>query len=278
MTTNGTRFCRLRRFLSVAGAVLGIGSASAVGSPGKLAAQAADLSLLTRFEQMVDEGQTAGLKRAVESWLEEIELEGAGAIGGREMARVRLLQARLASDMDSARMQLLGAAVEGGSVYSARAWLRMAQLDLAVNEPVRARENLERLRSDHPGTAEAAESWYWTGRALESQGRLDEACAVWVRISGAGSDGVSLARRQFTRDTCGQSPQFAVQVGAFGAFESARSVQGRLRAASYSAWVLDEGDLYRVRVGRFVRRAQAEELAQRLRADGHETMIVEVTP
>lgn len=67
-------------------------------------------------------------------------------------------------------------------------------------------------------------------------------------------------------------PPFTVQVGAYGSRPSADDIERRLKVEGYEAYVLtisgDDGRMtYRVRVGSFATRAQAEHAAERLRGE-----------
>lgn len=60
---------------------------------------------------------------------------------------------------------------------------------------------------------------------------------------------------------------WAVQVGAFGQEANARQLSERLRSAGFASFVLRRGESYTVRVGPFVRRADADAQRQRLKSD-----------
>jgi DedD protein len=60
---------------------------------------------------------------------------------------------------------------------------------------------------------------------------------------------------------------WAVQVGAFGQEANARQLSERLRSAGFPSFVLRRGDSYTVRVGPYVRRADADAQRQRLKND-----------
>jgi N-acetylmuramoyl-L-alanine amidase len=67
---------------------------------------------------------------------------------------------------------------------------------------------------------------------------------------------------------------YRVQVGAFSSRENADARVAALSADGFSGYVVHEGRLFKVRVGAFRDRARAEELAQRLRAKGYDVIIV----
>jgi N-acetylmuramoyl-L-alanine amidase len=67
---------------------------------------------------------------------------------------------------------------------------------------------------------------------------------------------------------------YRVQIGAFSSRENADERVAALGADGFSAYVVRDGRLFKVRVGAFRDRARAEELAQRLRAKGYDVIIV----
>ena len=67
-------------------------------------------------------------------------------------------------------------------------------------------------------------------------------------------------------------PQYTVQVGAYGSRPAADDIERKLKGAGYEAYMVtvggDDGRLtYRVRVGSFATRAQAEQVAEHLRSE-----------
>ncbi|MGQ0569816.1 MAG: SPOR domain-containing protein [Armatimonadota bacterium] len=75
-------------------------------------------------------------------------------------------------------------------------------------------------------------------------------------------------------DTVPAGPLYRVQVGAFAARENADERVAALRADGFNPYVVRERGLLKVRVGAFRDRALAGELADRLRAKGYEVVIV----
>lgn len=67
--------------------------------------------------------------------------------------------------------------------------------------------------------------------------------------------------------------QFVVQVGAFAVEENARALQQRLTDIGQRAWV-DQGPLFRVRIGPFATREQALQARSNLEANGISAIIV----
>jgi len=88
---------------------------------------------------------------------------------------------------------------------------------------------------------------------------------------------VAVAKTPAPRPTVTQAAGatlFRVQAGAFLKRENAQERVNQLRAAGFDAYLLPSGELFKVFVGAFAERENAERLAERLRAVGFETIIV----
>lgn len=235
---------------------------------------------LARAERLADAGRIDDARREVERWL-----DSAGeAAARREMARARFLRARLARDADSAEMEYLWVAIDGGPPWGSAAWLRLAQLHLTAGDPGRARQELERLRAEHPDSPRVPESWLWTGRALEALGDLEAACEAWrraareaARAGEAGREPAASAAASL--EACsGAGLRYAVQLGAFRSREGAREVVGRATAGGLEPRLERDEGLYKVRVGRFASLESAREMAERARRAGLSAVIVSTGP
>ena len=240
------------------------------------AAQAATPVDLDHIEARIEAGRFEGAAEAIEGWLAAV---GRNAARG-DLVRARYLRARLLTDPDSARAELLSVAMDGGSRYGSRAWLRLAQLDLALGEPSRAAADLERLRADHPRSAEAVASWYWTARTFEDRGLLDRACEAWQRGAAegrrVGAASIALLAEASARGCAPGGPRFAIQVAAFSRRDPAEEVRGQLEAAGFFSRVVEQDGFHRVRLGRFARREAAESLARRLLDAGFDPAVIPV--
>lgn len=232
-----------------------------------------DLDLL---EARIEAGRFEGAAEAIENWFAAEARDAARA----DVLRARYLRARLLADPDSARAELLSVAMDGSSRHGSRAWLRLAQLDLALDEPSRAAADLDRLRADHPRSAEAIESWYWTARTFEDRGLIDRACEAWQRAAAEGRRvGATETERLAEVASLGcapGAPRFAIQVGAFSRRDPAEEMRAQLEAAGFFSRVVEYDGLHRVRLGRFARREAAESLARRLRDAGFEPAVIPV--
>ncbi len=67
---------------------------------------------------------------------------------------------------------------------------------------------------------------------------------------------------------------YRVQVGAFSIRANAEKLANELKGKSYETIIVQSGGLYKVQVGAFRVRANAEKLVQQLKADGYDAFIV----
>lgn len=243
---------------------------------------------LDSVEAALDSGRVEAAGSALERWTRDRAPEASP----RELARARLLRARMAEDPDAARRAYAGLALEGGP-EGARARLRLAQLRLARGQHDRALEELQVLRADYPGRPPAAEAWLWTGRVRDAAGDGEAACRAYRRAEetartvsapavqeaagsalagcgGGAGDGADGGR-------AGDGAAFAVQLGAFSTRQAALELRDRLEEAGFEARVLSPGGgegLHRVRVGTARDRRGAEALAERLERRGFDALVV----
>lgn len=214
---------------------------------------------------------------------------GGGPASPAARTRLEYLRGRLSADPDSAEVAYLRAAIDGVGPYAAKARLRLAQLQLARGDHERAEEHLARLRADDPGGALVPDSWMWTARAAELAGNAAAACEAWSRALATLGDADSrVAEARQGRSRCEESaPQpgevetFTVQLGAFGAEDSAIRLRDGAAAIGVAVRVESPSGgvrVYRVRAGRFGGRDDAERLAGRFRAHGFEAIVVPEEP
>ena len=70
---------------------------------------------------------------------------------------------------------------------------------------------------------------------------------------------------------------FTVQVAAFSRRQAAEELSGKLRASGYSGVEVTRGDgVHRVRVGRFLKRSDAELTARALKGQGYDALVLQV--
>jgi hypothetical protein len=193
------------------------------------------------------------------------------------------------SDVDSAEVEYLRAAIDGDGPFASRARLRLGQMQLAKGDLRRAASFLKQLRSDDPGGDLVPVSWVWTARVAESTGDAEIACEAWAHArSLLSADDPARTEAEQSRSRCeeperqpGEIVTYTVQLGAFGTEEAA----GRLRdgAADIGVAVRVEPPsggvrVYRVRAGRFGSRESADLLARRFRGEGFDAIVVPEEP
>jgi len=240
---------------------------------GAVRAQSPATSDLSRLEAAIDAGALVGVRAELDRWL-----SASSTASPEDLGRARFLRARVLSDADSSRNEYLAVALDGRSSFGARAWLRLAQLDLTRAEPARALEDLERLRADYPRSPVIAAAWYWTGRAEESGGGLDAACAAFGRaLDTARSSGDSVTEEHAGLAAAVCFPRglrFTLQIGAFSDASAADALARTAGEAGFSPRIIREGGLAKVRVGWFGSPDAARLLEQRLRARGFSVAVV----
>ena len=246
---------------------------AAIASAGGLRAQTVETPRrveLARIQVLADSGRVAEAREALDVWY-----ASGPASEEEEASGARFLRARLSADPDSAEMDYVWVAIEGGSAFAPEAWLRLAQLRLLRGDPERALADLERLRTSYPGDPRTAASWLWTGHAMEVLGDLEAACEAWGRAA-PGEAGPGGAVREARASCDPGSELFAVQLGAFGARSGAETLRARVEEAGFAAYVVPRaGDgLHRVRTGQFVHMTSAARHAERLRQQGFEAVVV----
>lgn len=247
-------------------------------SGGGLSAQSAPSpDRLDEIEAAIDAGRIEGARHAIESWLSE-----ADGASPADRGRARYLRARLIPHADSARDEFLAVALDARSPYGARAWIRLAQLDLARGDPAKAVEGLERLRADYPGSPVIADSWFWSARALEAAGALETACDAFDRaVLEARSSGNNELLERTVAASRGCTPgglRFTLQLGAFSRRSAADALAEEVRRAGFDVRVVTEGGLEKVRVGRFASAEAARALERELRAAGYSVAVVAGEP
>jgi tetratricopeptide (TPR) repeat protein len=171
--------------------------------------------------------------------------------------------------------------------YSNSRWaddalLRIAQLSFAAGDLETAGRSADRILLDYPLSDVRAQAAYWAGRVRIAQGRGAEACTVLQQaVDHAGAD-VELANRaRYYLQRCQAPPPaadtsaippsppvivYAVQVAAVASATAANEVMLTLNAAGYQSRVLRDSDgLFKVRVGRYATRPEAQEVQAAIR-------------
>jgi tetratricopeptide (TPR) repeat protein len=202
-------------------------------------------------------------------------------------------QGLLAKTIDERRRLYQRIAVE----YATSAWaddalLRLAMQDYAEANPSGTVKNIERIRSDYPTSSLVPYAAYWGARAYFDLKKPADACR-WLNEGLAQvGDNVELQNQlSYYRGRCANlaqtaestktdtattkpkatapaatQPGFSVQVGAVKTKAAADKLAGDLRAAGFEPHVAQSDGLYRVRVGHFAQRADADKQAAKIKA------------
>lgn len=240
-------------------------------------------SVLDEVERATDLGQTDEARGLLEGYF----ASPGAADRQADVERARFLRARLAQDLDSARVDYLWVAVRGDDRYGAAARLRLAQLYVAEGRLDRAEEDLARMRADFPGNSLTFASWLWTGNVRSAQGDDSGACAAWETAASLQGSPAAQSDRELVRSALERcrnprgagatAESFSVQLGAFSSRQTAEDLRNRVVASGRTARVLEPdgaGGLYRVRSGRFAGREEAARHAVSLAEAGFESIVV----
>lgn len=257
-------------------------------------------SVLKRAQHLASTGET-GAARALADTLVRITAEGSDA-----RAEALFLRASLASDVASAETDYRTIMVEYRlSPRAADATLRLGQAEYARGDRAAARRHLERLVLEQPGTAAAADAWYWLGRARADDGDVAGGCAALdtARVLLPPDDVERRNRVTFAAQRCrnlgpatatppamqqpptqqpppqrgtgaANGPRWSAQVAAYRTRREAENLVNTLKTRGYEARV-DSLALFHVRIGAFERKADADALAARLKSQRIDAFVVE---
>jgi len=198
----------------------------------------------------------------------------------------------VAEQLDSALAAFRRVGIEfSDSPWADDALLRIAQLMFAARDLPAAQRAADRLLSDYPLSDVRAAAAYWSGRIRIEQGQIAAACPLLRQAEATAGDDVELANRaRYYLQRCsatdsaaapaaGGRTTFSVQVAAVGTAAAADEVMQRAHAAGYESRVVRDSGLFKVRVGRFRSRAEAQQAQADLRRKlGGSPFIVEETP
>ena len=181
------------------------------------------------------------------------------------------------------------------SPWADDALLRLTQLYAAQGDPASAAQAAERLRRDHPDSPLRARAAFQGARAYFDLKNETRGCALIREAVAEASDDVELRNQvSFYSPRCGPAPTpvatapdsgtaarpagtFAVQVLAVKSAATVDEMLTRLQVMGYPARVVrDSAGLFKVRVGRYATREEAQraqgQLRQRL---GGQPFVVE---
>jgi len=159
--------------------------------------------------------------------------------------------------------------------YPKSEYAPLAQLGIAdsyyLNEDYRAAaEEYEKYITGYPKSEAAATAYFRLGKCAQKEGRWQSARNYYQKVK---TEYPLSFEAQMASETLSEEIlYFTVQVGSFGKKSNALKLCDELVKKGYDASILktqsDGQETYRVRVGRSDARAEAEELAKRLQAEG----------
>lgn len=259
------------------------------------AAQDAD-SALIRVERLVVAGDRSTARVLTDSLLAALPAESP------RVADALYWRAQSATSAADAERDYLRLAIE--HPFSARApdaSLALGQLELARGDRSAARRRFDRVLRDYPTGKHVARASLWSGRlALEERDNLAACRTLSAARPLVESNDIEL-RNQFDyyvaqcdriapldsvppaatpADLAAPSagPAFSVQVAAYNARGDATALAARLKQRGFDVRVVGDKAPYRVRIGRYATRADANAALARVRASRLNGMVVEAEP
>jgi hypothetical protein len=166
--------------------------------------------------------------------------------------------------------------------------------DYAEGNPAGTAKEVERIRADYPGSPLLAYASYWGARAYFDLRKPADGCRWLADGLASARDNIELKNQlSFYQGRCtalaaqpaettradttkavpkaapppaAGAPGFSVQVGAVKTKSAADHLVADLQTAGFKPHVAEGGGLYRVRVGHFTQRADADGLAAKIKA------------
>lgn len=194
--------------------------------------------------------------------------------------------------VDEMRRNYTRVSVEyANSAWADDAIYRLSLLDYAAGNLAGSAHQLDRIRNDYPDSPLLATAAEWAARAFFEQKKIADGCG-WLSLGleRVGEDVELKNRLQYLNTRCsvealaqGQTgtaaaPKdtagtvaapvrtgFAVQVGAVNTQAAADKLSKDLKDAGFTAYVVKEGPLFKVRTGPFPDRAKALQVAEQVR-------------
>jgi hypothetical protein len=184
------------------------------------------------------------------------------------------------------------------SAWADRALLRLAQLAFAEGDGAAALRAAEKILSDYPMSDVLPEAQFWAGRALLELGNPQDGCMRLGEAQAGAGENIELANRAqyhllrcaalargdtaaadstVTQPAPAGQPVYSVQVAAVGTAVAADELMRSLHDAGYDSHVSRASDgLFKVRVGRYANRQEAQRVATALKSErGGQPFVVE---
>jgi hypothetical protein len=241
-------------------------------------------SLMREVVRLATEGQTDSAKAIIDTQLSRLSpFSGA-------YPHV-LFTAGLVSDTaETAEQYFRRVSIEySDSPWADRSLLRLAQLAFADGDLGDSRRYTDRILLDYPTSPVRAEAAFWAGRAEFDLNNSTAGCQYMAQAQSESSENIELGNRAifylqrcadvFAAQRAGtgnadsaavETPDpgttlFTVQVAAVRTASAADAAMQSLQARGYASRVLRQDGFFKVRVGRFTRRSDADDLARQLR-------------
>lgn len=255
-------------------------------------------SALIRVERLVVGGDRSTARVLADSLVASLPADSP------RLADVLYWRAQSATSAVDAERDYLRISIE--HPFTARApdaLLALAQLEFARGDRTAARRRFDRLLRDYPKGKHVARASLWSGRlALEERDNVAGCRTLNAARPIVGSDDIEL-RNQFDYFVaqCDRiapadsvptptgapasgpaaspaGPAFSVQVAAYNARQDATSLAARLKQRGFDVRVVGDKAPYRVRIGRYATRADANAALARVRASRLTGIVVEAEP
>jgi cell division septation protein DedD len=279
-----------------------VAAAAFLLSAAPVAAQTATDSLVPRVQQLVNLGNRSGARALADSAL---VIRTAGTYAYAEGLYARALAT---ADAASAERDYLRVGVEYPLSARAEAAMMMAgQLKMSRGDRRGARGLFERLALEFPSGGQAARAGYWAGRLALEDGDIAQGCQnLAVASERVATDDVEFRNQiEYLRSRCmmpaGTTPAappdsvvasepnperegsiaqvaYSVQVAAYTRKRDADATLNRLKARGFPVRVVGTRAPYRVRVGRYATREEAEAARGRMQQAGVMGLVVEAEP
>ncbi|HEX9693058.1 MAG TPA: SPOR domain-containing protein [Gemmatimonadales bacterium] len=247
-------------------------------------------SALLRAVRLVTEGQGDSARALVRTRLARTRPADS------TYAEVLYAAGVVAATLDSARFYLRRVSIEyPRSPWAERALLRLTQQSYGAGDLEATRRAAQRIIADYPFGTTVPEANFWAGRAQLDLGNLAEACRYLDDAMAGAVEDVELQNRiAYHRQRCTalqetpvpDRPQppaatgrvvYAVQLAAVQTPQAADELMRRVAGQGFDPHVFRDADgLFKVRVGRFADRAEAQVMLARLqRTFGGSPFVVE---
>lgn len=261
----------------------------AMGLPSALRAQAD--SALARISALARAGDRSSARQLADSIMTAMPSDA------RAYPEALYWRGFTAANAAEAERDYLRLAVEYPlSPRSEDALLLLSQLEYARGDRAAALRHLDRLLRDHPNGPSVGRATFWSARVAFDSGDSTKACAALTRArSLLPADDVETRNQvDYFLPRCAVAPvrsdsesatsatrpavEFSLQVAAFKTSREAKALATRLKARGYDARVTFRDTWYRVRVGRYQSRQEAEAAQARARKAKVVTRVVEAEP